>query len=604
MIQFESSRVCTERLLLICQTVAAYAGCIVEMATQNTKFLGVTAPLSLTLPTETENQASNALIEELKRQNNYENAAETAHRQRVLNSLQLITEEFVRQVSKAQGLPANLIKSAGGMVVTFGSYKLGVIGPGSDIDTLVLAPQNVTKEDFFSRFPDLLKTMGTEGPITELTAKPDAFAPCITLKYAGIDIDLLFGRVAISQVPRNLSLRNQSMLRGLNNEEVRSLNGVRVADEILNLVPEPAIFRTALRTIKLWGTRRAIAGNIYGFPGGVTWAILVARICQLYPRATSSTIVFKFFRIMEKWRWPMPVLLKEIESVNTLGLKVWNPKIYGSDKNHIMPIITPAYPEMCTTHNFSLSTKAILQKELKRGGDITDKVMSGKASWKDLFAKHTFFTQGYKYYLSVVSASKTKESQLLWSGFVESKVRLLVNKLEYHPSIALAHPFNKGFTRAHRCRTEEEVDLVKNGSLQFHATDIATSTTGHGLTIDTAVKEKVNENQEIEKDRNFIMVYTATHYIGLELAKGAKSLDLSYEVEEFKSICTSSDAYNQEENSLGVAHTKNCDLPDDVFAEGEIKPTRLVKQKKKRPATEESNQVSNKRQQTSLIAVG
>lgn len=213
------------------------------------------------------------------------------------------------------------------MVVTFGSYKLGVIGPGSDIDTLVLAPQNVTKEDFFSRFPDLLKTMGTEGPITELTAKPDAFAPCITLKYAGIDIDLLFGRVAISQVPRNLSLRNQSMLRGLNNEEVRSLNGVRVADEILNLVPEPAIFRTALRTIKLWGTRRAIAGNIYGFPGGVTWAILVARICQLYPRATSSTIVFKFFRIMEKWRWPMPVLLKEIESVNTLGLKVWNPKV-------------------------------------------------------------------------------------------------------------------------------------------------------------------------------------------------------------------------------------------------------------------------------------
>ncbi|RKF54058.1 Poly polymerase pla1 [Golovinomyces cichoracearum] len=574
------------------------------MAAPGVKSFGVTAPLSVTPPTESENQASSALIEELKRQNNYENAIETANRQKVLNSLQLITEEFVRQVSRAQGLPANLIKSAGGMVVTFGSYKLGVIGPGSDIDTLIVAPQNVTKEDFFSRFPDLLRSMATEGNITELTAKPDAFAPCITLKYAGIDIDLLFGRVKLSQVPRNLSLLNQNMLRGLNNEEVRSLNGVRVADEILNLVPEPAIFRTALRTIKLWGTRRAIAGNIYGFPGGVTWAILVARICQLYPKATSSTIVFKFFRIMEKWRWPMPVLLKEIDNLNALGLKVWNPKIYGSDKNHIMPIITPAYPEMCTTHNFSLSTKAILEKELKRGGDITDRVMSGKASWKDLFAKHTFFTNGYKYYLSVVSASRNKESQLFWSGFVESKVRLLVNKLEYHPSIALAHPFNKGFTRVHRCRTEEEVDLVKNGSLKFHATDIATLTTGHGLSVETTSKEKLNETKNVEQDENLIMVYTATHYIGLELAKGAKSLDLSYEVEEFKSICTSSEAYNQEENSLGVAHTKNCDLPDDVFTEGELKPTRPLKQKKKRPATEDSNPVPSKRQQTSLIAVG
>ncbi|SZF01516.1 unnamed protein product [Blumeria hordei] len=573
------------------------------MNSSTSKPLGVTGPLSVTPPTDSENQASNSLIEELKRQNNYENAAETSKRQKVLNSLQLVTEEFVRQVSTAQGLAENLVKSAGGMVVTFGSYKLGVIGPGSDIDALVVAPQNVTKEDFFNKFPDLLRSMASEGSITELTAKPDAFAPCITLKYAGIDIDLLFGRVKLSHVPRNLSLLNQNMLRGLNNEEVRSLNGVRVADEILNLVPEPAIFRTALRTIKLWGTRRAISGNIYGFPGGVAWAILVARICQLYPKATSSTIVFKFFRIMEKWRWPMPVLLKDIDNANTLGLKVWNPKIYGSDKNHIMPIITPAYPEMCTTHNFSLSTKAILEKELRRGGDIADQVMSGKAPWKDLFAKHTFFTKGYKYYLSVVSASRTKESQLLWSGFVESKVRLLVNKLEYHRSIALAHPFNKGFARVHRCNNEEEVDLVKNGSLKYHATDIATLTTGHGLATEIP-KEAGEISEKSEIDQRGIMVYTATHYIGLELAEGAKSLDLSYEVDEFKKICTSSEAYNQEENSLGVAHTKNCDLPDDVFTEGEIKPIRPQKQKKKRPATEETTQVPAKRQQTSVAVVG
>src|ERR1700712_3198934 len=131
-----------------------------------------------------------------------------------------------------------------------------------------------------------------------------------------------------------------------------------------------------------------------------------------------------------------------------------------------MPIITPAYPSMCTTHNFSRSTMKVIQREFKRGGDITDQVMVGKVQWKELFVKHTFFTDGYKYYLSVVSASKTKESQLLWSGFVESKVRLLVSNLEKHESIALAHPFNKGFTRVHRCRSEKEIEEVKAGSLK------------------------------------------------------------------------------------------------------------------------------------------
>ncbi len=213
--------------------------------------------------------------------------------------------------------------------MTFGSFKLGVIGPGSDIDTLVVAPSNITAEDFFSTFPEILQKMAPNGAITELTLKPEAFAPLITLKYQGVDIDLLFGRIAVhNQIKKDLSMTTQDLLRGLTDQEVRSLNGVRVADEMLNLVPEQGVFRTALRAIKLWSMRRAIAGNIYGFPGGVAWAILVARICQLYPKATASTVVLKFFRILEKWQWPMPVVLKHIDYTTKIGnLKVWNSKV-------------------------------------------------------------------------------------------------------------------------------------------------------------------------------------------------------------------------------------------------------------------------------------
>lgn len=249
-----------------------------------------------------------------------------------MQSLQSITEEFVRQVSRAQGLPDAVVNSAGGKIFTYGSFRLGVYGPGSDIDTLVVVPKHISTEDYFKYYPDLLVKMAPEGSITDLTPVEDAFVPIIKFEYSGISIDLIFSRLAsATTIPRNLSLRDDSLLRGLNEVELRCLNGTRVTDEILELVPQKAVFRTTLRGIKLWAQRRAIYANIMGFPGGVAWAMLVARICQLYPKATASTVMLKFFRIMEKWQWPMPVLLKPIAS-GDLPARVWNPRVCYPDK--------------------------------------------------------------------------------------------------------------------------------------------------------------------------------------------------------------------------------------------------------------------------------
>lgn len=77
----------------------------------------------------------------------------------------------------------------------------------------------------------------------------------------------------------------------------------------------------------LSGTGRAIYANVYGFPGGVAWAMLVARVCQLYPQATSAVILSKFFVIMCRWSWPTPVLLKAIED-GPLQVRIWNPKVF------------------------------------------------------------------------------------------------------------------------------------------------------------------------------------------------------------------------------------------------------------------------------------
>lgn len=127
-----------------------------------------------------------------------------------------------------------------------------LISLGSDIDTLIVAPKHVTREDFFDHFPQTLERMSSPGAIEEMKVVRDAHVPIIKLEYSGIDLDLIFTRLAIASVPESLDLREKSLLRGLDETDLRSINGTRVTDEILSLVPQVKPFRHALRAIKLW----------------------------------------------------------------------------------------------------------------------------------------------------------------------------------------------------------------------------------------------------------------------------------------------------------------------------------------------------------------
>ncbi|KAJ8289021.1 hypothetical protein COCON_G00016800 [Conger conger] len=406
----------------------------VQTSQQSPKHYGITSPISLALPKEVDLALTRKLTEALKPYGVFEEELELQRRILVLGKLNMLVKEWIRDISETKNLPMSIIENVGGKIFTFGSYRLGVHTKGADIDALCVAPRHVERADFFSSFYEKLKE---QEEVKDLRAVEEAFVPVIKLSFDGIEIDILFARLALQTIPEDLDLRDDSLLKNLDIRCIRSLNGCRVTDEILHLVPNIENFRLTLRAIKLWAKRHNIYSNILGFLGGVSWAMLVARTCQLYPNAVASTLVHKFFLVFSKWEWPNPVLLKQPEDCN-LNLPVWDPRVTPSDRYHLMPIITPAYPQQNSTYNVSVSTRAVMIDEFKQGLAITDEILQNKAEWSKLFEAPNFF-QKYKHYIVLLASAPTEKQHLEWVGLVESKIRILVGNLEKNEFITLAH---------------------------------------------------------------------------------------------------------------------------------------------------------------------
>ncbi|KAJ7365513.1 hypothetical protein OS493_005622 [Desmophyllum pertusum] len=428
---------------------------------QTQKSYGITSPISLAGPKPGDITFTKALEESLKPYGVFESEEELQHRIVVLGKLNALVKQWIIDTSLSKHMPESVANTVGGKIFTFGSYRLGVHTKGADIDTLLVAPRHVNRADFFGTFYEILKN---NEDVKELRAVENAFVPVIKLVFCQIEMDLLFARLALPEVPDDLSLLDENLLKNLDPKCVRSLNGCRVTDEILHLVPNIENFRLTLRAVKLWAKNRGIYSNVLGFLGGVSWAMLVARTCQLYPNALAATLLQKFFLVFSKWEWPNPVLLKNITppSDNKLGFNfpVWDPRTNPADRYHLMPIITPAYPQQNSTFNVSMTTRTIMNEEFENGLRITSDVLIGKSTWTCCFNHPTslanttlpasfiageFCSPHFRHYIVLSALSNCEEDHLEWIGLVESKIRILISNLENTQYVLLAHVKPKSF---------------------------------------------------------------------------------------------------------------------------------------------------------------
>ncbi|KAG0162776.1 polynucleotide adenylyltransferase [Apophysomyces sp. BC1015] len=488
---------------------------------------GVTPPLSLAASSENDKKLENALEMTLNQFNLFESKemtllrqvitctffrSLTKHSQTVLEKLDEMTKTFVYNVSLKRGLSPAAARKAGGKILTFGSYRLGVHAAGADIDTLCVFPRHVTRDDFFEEMYVMLQK---QRGVTDLTAVTTSFVPVVKFKFFGIPIDLLCARLVLPTIPEDLGVNDPALLQNLDERCIRSLNGSRVAAEILELVPEVNVFRTALR-----------------------------------------------------WGWPNPVILKNIEegSVRTT-LKPWNPKLNVMDRGHIMPIITPAYPSMCATHNVTSSTLKIVLGEFRKAARVVNKIMVGAAPWSLLFEE-----QG---------------------GWVESRLRRLLLMLESVDVVALVHPFVDSFDTERFCLNDAEVQDVVHGK---------------------AMRSEYNASNRKSEGQDGRTIHTRTFYIGLFIKfdpagkeqgdnesgqRKKNSIDLAHPINRFKESVEQWQEYDERHVGIFIQHLKRSMLPPEVTSK-----TMSAKRQSEAAASELERTTAIKKPRTQATSLG
>jgi poly(A) polymerase len=596
---------------------------------------GVTRPLSTEGPSAVDDVLTGLLVEVLHEADFFESDEEGERREIVLGRLNKLLNQFVKDVSRRKGYPEGVLREVRGRIFTFGSYRLGVHAKDADIDTLCVLPQSVERADFFAAFPDVLRR---ERDVTDITPVPDAYVPVLRMVISGISIDLVMARLPVTTVSDDVNLLDVHVLRNLDEKDILSLNGSRTTDEILRLVPDVATFHTSLRAIKLWAKRRGLYNNAMGYVAGVACALLTARICQLYPRAAAGFVVHRFFHVYKQWAWPHPVILKEIEehpptTVAMLPMKVWNPRLHAVDRGHRMPVITPAYPSMCSTHNVSQSTLKLMTAEFERGfvvcsrlfddaalrlKDQHDRPSEGdrnalKAGWRELLAPSDFFRR-FRHFIQVLAISDAQtptppnskerdatraddddrdqakeeeeegnecqgpveqgdaeERHRLWSGFVEAKVRLLTQKLELEPGVDHAPPYHESFAVDRPQPSLEDV-LLKHMYLPASASTVA---------IETPNREA--DEEEEEGDKRF---HSTAFYLGIGVQKkdnaaqatasdtvkpGPRKLLLERPISDFKAFLHTWEHYGPD-LLVVVRDLKREQLPTYIFPKDQRPP--------------------------------
>lgn len=386
------------------------------------------------------------------------NEEEVQKRTETFVTLREIVKQWISETNQKfnEGKEEGKAISIGGDLYAFGSFKLKVALNDSDIDTICIVPRKYKREENFNG--DLYEKLKGSKGVTELYKITEAFIPLIRLKLNGISVDILFSALNYDSVPKEINFKDDLLLLNLEEKCYRSLNGIRCAVILEGIVPHKENFRDTLLCLKLWAKQKGIYSSLMGYLSGISLAIMVAKICQLYPNYNVAKLMERFFFIYSVWRWDHMCVKVCNQRTEFEDPKLVLEQFNETSEKSFMNIITPAFPSINASHLISSTTFRIITSNLKEGHLLINAVRKKKRTWDHFFKPFNFFGK-FHHLLEINIYSSDENEFVVWRGSVESKLRKLTkildsfsesNHLEFHPSPV---SFKNVYNEYHHCVT-------------------------------------------------------------------------------------------------------------------------------------------------------
>lgn len=312
---------------------------------------------------------------------------------------------------------------------------------------MLICPFAVTLPIFLSAFPAVLRHQNDVEDITVVSA---CRVPVVKFKTRDVSVDVVFVSLASHQPPTEDQILQLSIFSVVAKDTRMSLQGLRTVLEIRRRIPVAFdTYTTVLKAVKYWAMRRKVYGNNFAFPAGVSLAILVARVCQVYPAHHPSVLLRFFFMFYTQWLArqgsvkPLFITeqMKPDNAPKIAGLwESWDPT---REQNHddLLPVLNPAYPSNNTCYNVGRTGLSHFYREITRA-HLQLQGASVLSDWGALWDEYVI-GDDYSTFLFIevpampvpdqqdgVTVTSCKSLWDSWVLYIESKVKLLLFSLE------------------------------------------------------------------------------------------------------------------------------------------------------------------------------
>jgi len=169
------------------------------------------------------------------------------------------------------------------------------------------------------------------------------------------------------------------------------------------------MFQNLLTFIRQWAQTIGIYGQVYGYLGGYSWAILCAIICRKYipviPFDDLQSLISKFFIFYSNFDW----------SSKSLGLYS---KHFCKDYRGSMRILCPTPPYNNTARSTINSTRCLITQAFRLACETNSSEL--------LQMSHLFPDQRIQSILQLTLASQTLTELNQWIGYMKSRLAHLL----------------------------------------------------------------------------------------------------------------------------------------------------------------------------------